>query len=115
MHEVVLFHLLAYILPSSEKVTQLNFFNRAAVSCGRGSGKGNLLDNTWVKGRRASRLFLNDNLAWTIGAHELRFGTNTRVFRLNDYDFGDGAGLLGVGLGGDSSARMIAFQARLEF
>ncbi len=26
-----------------------------------------------------------------MGAHELRFGTNTRIFRLNDYDFGEGA------------------------
>ena len=25
------------------------------------------------------------------GAHELRFGTNTRIFRLNDFDFGEGA------------------------
>src|SRR5580692_6995063 len=49
------------------------------------------LDNTWVQGRRASRLFLNDNLAWSHGAHELRFGTNTRTLRLNDYDFGEGA------------------------
>ena len=48
------------------------------------------LDNTWVQGRRASRFFINDNLAWTIGAHELRFGTNTRILRLNDYDFGQG-------------------------
>jgi len=48
------------------------------------------LDNTWVQGRRAARIFLNDNLAWTAGAHELRFGTNTRIFRLNDYDFGEG-------------------------
>jgi hypothetical protein len=48
------------------------------------------LDNTWVQGRRASRFFINDNLAWTHGAHELRFGTNTRIFRLNDYDFGQG-------------------------
>ncbi len=48
------------------------------------------LDNTWIQGRRASRVFLNDNLAWTMGAHELRFGTNIRVFRLNDYDFGEG-------------------------
>ncbi|HXN64756.1 MAG TPA: TonB-dependent receptor [Candidatus Acidoferrales bacterium] len=48
------------------------------------------LDNTWVQGRRASRFFLNDNMAWTRGAHELRFGTNTRIFRLNDYDFGEG-------------------------
>ncbi len=49
------------------------------------------LDNTWVQGRRAARFFINDNLAWTFGAHELRFGTNTRIFRLNDYDFGEGA------------------------
>ncbi|MGB9066925.1 MAG: carboxypeptidase regulatory-like domain-containing protein [Candidatus Acidiferrales bacterium] len=48
------------------------------------------LDNTWVQGRRASRFFINDNLAWNHGAHELRFGTNTRILRLNDYDFGEG-------------------------
>ncbi len=49
------------------------------------------LDNTWVQGRRASRFFINDNLAWSHGAHELRFGTNTRIFRLNDFDFGQGS------------------------
>ena len=48
------------------------------------------LDNTWVQGRRASRFFINNNLAWSRGAHELRFGTNIRIFRLNDYDFGEG-------------------------
>ena len=48
------------------------------------------LDNTWVQGRRASRFFINDNLAWSVGAHELRFGTNARILRLNDYDFGEG-------------------------
>jgi len=48
------------------------------------------LDNTWIQGRRASRFFINDNLAWSRGAHELRFGTNIRIFRLNDYDFGEG-------------------------
>lgn len=48
------------------------------------------LDNTWVQGRRASRFFINDNLAWTTHGHDLRFGTNTRIFRLNDYDFGEG-------------------------
>jgi carboxypeptidase family protein len=48
------------------------------------------LDNTWVQGRRASRFFINDNLAWSRGAQELRVGTNTRIFRLNDYDFGQG-------------------------
>ena len=48
------------------------------------------LDNTWVQGRRATRFFINDNLAWMAGAHEFRFGTNVRIFRLNDYDFGEG-------------------------
>jgi len=48
------------------------------------------LNSTWVQGRRAARFFINDNLAWTIGAHELRFGTNTRILRLNDYNFGEG-------------------------
>ena len=48
------------------------------------------LDNTWIQGRRASRFFINDNLAWRVGAHEMRFGTNTRIFALNDYDFGEG-------------------------
>ena len=48
------------------------------------------LDNTWLQGRRASRFFINDNLAWSHGTHELRFGTNTRIFRLNDFDFGQG-------------------------
>lgn len=49
------------------------------------------LDNTWVQGRKASRFFINDNLAWSHGAHEFRFGTNTRIFRLNDFDFGEGS------------------------
>jgi carboxypeptidase family protein len=49
------------------------------------------LDNTWIQGRRASRFFINDNLAWSHGVHELRFGTNTRILRLNDYDFGEGS------------------------
>ena len=48
------------------------------------------LDNTWEQGRRATRFFINDNLAWTVGGHEFRFGTNSRIFRLNDYDFGEG-------------------------
>jgi Carboxypeptidase regulatory-like domain len=48
------------------------------------------LDDTWVQGRRASRFFINDNLAWSTGPHELSFGTNTRILRLNDYDFGQG-------------------------
>jgi hypothetical protein len=49
------------------------------------------LDNTWIQGRRATRFFINDNLAWSHAAHELRVGTNTRIFRLNDYDLGEGS------------------------
>ena len=48
------------------------------------------LNDTWVQGRRALRYFINDNLAWSSGSHELRFGTNTRILRLNDYNFGQG-------------------------
>ncbi len=48
------------------------------------------LDNTWVQGRHATRFFINDNLAWSLRAHEISMGTNTRVLRLNDYDFGEG-------------------------
>ncbi len=48
------------------------------------------MDNLWLQGRKASRFFINDNLAWSHGAHEFRFGTNTRIFRLNDFDFGQG-------------------------
>ena len=48
------------------------------------------LDNTWLQGRKASRFFINDNLAWSRGSHEIRVGTNIRIFRLNDFDFGEG-------------------------
>jgi hypothetical protein len=48
------------------------------------------LDNIWLQGRKASRFFINDNLAWSHGVHEFRFGTNTRIFRLNDFNFGQG-------------------------
>jgi hypothetical protein len=48
------------------------------------------LDNTWLRGRRASRFFMNDNLSWSRGSHELRVGTNIRIFHLNDFDFGEG-------------------------
>jgi hypothetical protein len=48
------------------------------------------MDNTWLQGRRASRFFINDNLYWSRGAHEFRFGTNTRILHLNDYDFDEG-------------------------
>jgi Carboxypeptidase regulatory-like domain len=48
------------------------------------------LDNTWPQGRRAARFHINDNLAWSVHGHEFRFGVNSRILRLNDYDFGEG-------------------------
>ncbi len=48
------------------------------------------LDNTWPQGRRAARFHINDNLAWSLHGHEFRFGVNSRILRLNDYDFGEG-------------------------
>ena len=48
------------------------------------------LNDTWVQGRRAARFFINDNLAWSVGSHEIRFGTNIRILRLNNYNFGQG-------------------------
>ena len=51
------------------------------------------LEDSTTPGSKAgapTRFFINDNLAWSHGAHELRFGTNIRIFRLNDYDFGQG-------------------------
>ena len=48
------------------------------------------LDNTWVQGRRARAFSSTTIWRGAVGAHELRFGTNTRIFRLNDYDFGEG-------------------------
>jgi hypothetical protein len=38
------------------------------------------IDNLWLQGRKASRFFINDNLAWSHGAQQFRFGTNTRIF-----------------------------------
>jgi Carboxypeptidase regulatory-like domain len=48
------------------------------------------LDNTWPQGRHAARFHINDNLAWSAGSHQFRFGVNSRILRLNDYDFGEG-------------------------
>jgi hypothetical protein len=46
------------------------------------------LDNNWVQGRRATRFQLNDNLTWTVGGHQFRFGVSGRWLRINDFDFG---------------------------
>lgn len=45
------------------------------------------LDYNWVQGRRATRFQVNDNLAWTTGQHQLRFGVSSRRLLLNDFDF----------------------------
>ena len=45
------------------------------------------LDYNWVQGRRATRFQINDDLAWTVGRHQFKFGVSSRRLRLNDYDF----------------------------
>jgi len=45
------------------------------------------LDYNWVQGRRATRFQINDNLAWTAGRHQFKFGASSRRLRINDYDF----------------------------
>jgi len=45
------------------------------------------LDYNWVQGRRATRFQINDDLAWTAGRHQFKFGVSSRRLRLNDYDF----------------------------
>ncbi len=45
------------------------------------------LDYNWVQGRRATRFQINDDLAWTVGRHQIKVGVSSRRLRLNDYDF----------------------------
>ena len=45
------------------------------------------LDYNWVQGRRATRFQINDDLAWTVGRHQIKFGVSSRRLRINDYDF----------------------------
>jgi hypothetical protein len=45
------------------------------------------MDYNWVQGRRATRFQINDNLAWTEGPHQFKFGISSRRLRINDYDF----------------------------
>jgi hypothetical protein len=45
------------------------------------------LDYNWVQGRRATRFQINDNLAWTVGRHQFKFGVSSRRLRIDDYDF----------------------------
>ena len=45
------------------------------------------LDELWPQGRKAMRLHLNDDVTWTHGRQEWRFGESLRWLRFDDYDF----------------------------
>src|SRR6202163_2195641 len=48
------------------------------------------LDGLWPQGRKATRFQVNDDVTWTTGRHEWRFGESIRWLRFDDYDFGAG-------------------------
>jgi hypothetical protein len=48
------------------------------------------LDYLWPQGRKATRFHVNDDVTWTKGRHEWRFGESIRWLRFDDYDFGAG-------------------------
>ena len=48
------------------------------------------LDGLWPQGRTATRFQVNDDVTWTTGPHEWRFGESIRWLRADDYDFGAG-------------------------
>jgi carboxypeptidase family protein len=48
------------------------------------------LDYLWPQGRKATRFHANDDVTWTAGRHEWRFGESIRWLRFDDYDFGAG-------------------------
>ena len=48
------------------------------------------LDGLWPQGRKATRFQANDDVTWTSGRHEWRFGESIRWLRFADYDFGAG-------------------------
>jgi hypothetical protein len=48
------------------------------------------LDYLWPQGRKATRFHVNDDVTWTTGRHEWRFGESIRWLRFDDYDFGAG-------------------------
>jgi hypothetical protein len=48
------------------------------------------LDNLWPQGRKATRFQVNDDVTWTNGRHEWRFGESVRWLRFDNYDFGAG-------------------------
>ncbi|MGC1462112.1 MAG: TonB-dependent receptor [Terracidiphilus sp.] len=48
-------------------------------------------DNIYPQGRNVTQWQLNDNLDWTRGKQEYRFGLNTRRIDVSDYDLGEGS------------------------
>jgi hypothetical protein len=48
------------------------------------------LDNLWPQGRKATRVQFDDDVTWTRGGQEWRFGESVRWLRVEDYDFGAG-------------------------
>jgi hypothetical protein len=48
------------------------------------------LDSLWPQGRTATRFHVNDDVTWTAGPHEWRFGESIRWLRFDDHDFGAG-------------------------
>jgi hypothetical protein len=48
------------------------------------------LDDLWPQGRTATRFHVNDDVTWTAGRHEWRFGESVRWLRFDNYDFGAG-------------------------
>ena len=48
------------------------------------------LDGLWPQGRKATRFQVNDDVTWTTGRQEWRFGESVRWLRFDDYDFGAG-------------------------
>ncbi len=48
-------------------------------------------DDTYPQGRKVTQWQINDNLDWTRGKQEYRFGINTRRVDVSDYDLGEGS------------------------
>ncbi|HWW88551.1 MAG TPA: carboxypeptidase-like regulatory domain-containing protein [Vicinamibacterales bacterium] len=48
------------------------------------------LDNLWPQGRKATRVQIDDDVTWTHGRHEWRFGESVRWLHFDDDDFGAG-------------------------
>jgi carboxypeptidase family protein len=46
------------------------------------------IDFVWPQGRNVTQWQLNDNLSWSKGKHDLKFGENMRRVLVSDHDFG---------------------------